>query len=297
MSRIAAPLLPGLIAGVVAGALPVGSAAAASAEHKPQHVMSLNICADQLILQLLPPARISSVTYLSRIDETSFLTDKAQSVAINHGTSEEVLRDAPDLVIAGNNSTPAVRALLKRVGIPLIEVPAAENFAAIRSNTRLVAHAVGEDATGESLLAHMDATLADLAATAPKRRIVVAGWEDQGNVPGPGTLFDAILTAAGGENVIAGLKTGFVYGRYTGFDLEQLVAMRPDILAYASSRLGRRDLASEQLHHRVVRKLYAARTITYPETLYSCGLPQSAEAARDLRRTMLAAMGKENSAP
>jgi iron complex transport system substrate-binding protein len=285
-----------IVAFLVAAALALPGATAGAAEHKPQHVMSLNICTDQLILQLLAPARISSVTYLSRFFENSFLTAEAFGVPINYGTSEEVLREHPDLVIAGNNSTPAVRALLKKVGIPLVEVPAAENFEQIRSNTRLVAHAVGDDEKGESLVARMDATLADLAATAPKRRIVVAGWEDQGNVPGKGTLFDAILTAAGGENVIANLKTGFVYGRYTGFDLEQLVAMRPDILAYGSSRLGRRDLSSEQLHHRVVRKLYAERAITYPETLYSCGLPQSADAARDLRRAMLAAMPKEKPA-
>jgi iron complex transport system substrate-binding protein len=282
MSRIALFL--------IAAALALPGAAAAAAISKPQHVMSLNICTDQQILQLLAPSRIASVTYLSRSSENSFLTAEAFGVAINYATSEEVLQERPDLVIAGNTSTPAIRALLRRVGIPLVEVPAAENFAQIRSNTRLIAHAVGEDEKGEALIAQMDATLRDLAASAPTPRIVVAGWEEQGNVPGPGTLFDAILTAAGGQNVIAGRKTRFVYGRYTGFDLEQLVAMRPDILAYGSSRLGRRDLSAEQLQHRVVRKLYATRGITYPETLYSCGLPQSADAARDLRRAMVAAM-------
>jgi len=208
-----------------------------------------------------------------------------------------VLQQHPDLVIAGNNSTPAIRALLRQVGIPLVEVPAAENFAQIRDNTLLVAHAVGEDEKGEALIARMDATLAELAVTKPQRRIVVAGWEEQGNVPGKGTLFDAILTAAGGENIIANLKSGLVYGRYTGFDLEQLVAMRPDILAYGSTRLGRQDLSGQQLQHRLVRKLYGTRTITYPETLYSCGLPQSADAARAFRRAMLAAMPTENAAP
>jgi hypothetical protein len=44
-----------------------------------------------------------------------------------------------------------------------------------------------------------------------------------------------------------------------------------------------------------VRRLYAGRQITYPETLYSCGLPQSADAARDLRRAMLDVMSKHGS--
>ena len=275
---------------LLAVALAFAGATVGAAEGRPQHVMSLNKCTDQLILQLLPRERIASVSYLSRSSEDSFLTAEAFRVAVNYATSEEVLQERPDLVVAGNNSTPAIRTLLKKVGIALLEVPAAENFAQIRSNTRLVAHALGEDEKGEALIAHMDAVLAELAATLPKRRIVVAGWEDQGNVPGKDTLFDAILTAAGGRNVIADLNAGFVYGRYTGFDLEQLVAMRPDILAYGSARLGRQDLSAEQLHHRVVRKLYGRRTITYPDSLYSCGLPQSADAARDLRRAMLSVL-------
>jgi iron complex transport system substrate-binding protein len=278
---------------LLAVTLAFSGATARAAEHMPQHVMSLNKCTDQLILQLLPRARIASVLYLSRSSADSFLSAEALGVPINYGTSEEVLRERPDLVVAGDNSTPAVRALLKQVGIGLLEVPAAETFDQIRANTRLVAHAVGADEKGEALIAHMDAVLADLAATAPKRPIVVAGWEDLGNIPGKGTLFDAILTAAGGENVIAHLNAGFVYGRYTGFDLEQLAAMRPDILAYASTHLSAQDLSSEQLHHRLVRKLYGSRTITYPETLYSCGLPQSADAARDLRRQMLTILQKD----
>lgn len=276
----------------IAAALAFSGVATAAPPPKRQRVMSLNMCADLLVLQLLPPERISSVYYLTRMSDDPALTSKALRVPVNYGTSEEVLRQNPDLVIGGSTSTPAVRALVKRVGIPLVEVPPAENFDEIRNVVRLVTHAIGEDEVGESLIAHMDATLAELAATAPTRRIVVAGWDGAGNVPAKGTLFDAILTAAGAENVVANIDTNIVYGRYTAFDLEQLVAMRPDVLAYGRSRVGRLDLANEQLQHRIVRKLYAGREITYPETLYSCGLPQSADAARDLRRALLDAMAK-----
>jgi iron complex transport system substrate-binding protein len=273
------------------------SSAGPAASAPAQRAMSLNLCTDQLLLQLLPPERITSVTFLSRSATDSFLHEKALGVPVNYGTSEEVLRQNPDVVLTGNTSTPAVRELLKRIGAPLVEVPRAESFDNIRTVTRLVSRAVGEEEKGEALLAEMDATLAELARTAPSRRIVVAGWDGAGNVPAKGTLFDAILTAAGGENVASGITATMFSGRYTTFDLEQLVAMRPDILAYGSSRVGRLDLASEQLQHRVVRRLYAGRQITYPETLYSCGLPQTATAARDFRRAMLEAMAKEREAP
>jgi len=271
-------------------ALVISGVAWAAPSSKPQRVMSLNLCTDQLVLQLLPRERITSVSYLSQSWEHSYLTADALGVRINFGTSEEVLKEQPDLVLAGSASTPTVRALLKRVGVPLVEVPAAESFAEIRTVTRQVARAVGEEEMGEILLAQMDATLDQLGASSPRQRIVVAAWDGAGSIPAKGTLFDEILTVAGAHNIAADISTTLIYGRYASVDLEQLVALKPDILAYGSSRIGRMDLSNEKLQHRVIRKLYRGREITYPETLYGCGLPQSATAAAELRRTILDVM-------
>jgi iron complex transport system substrate-binding protein len=269
------------------------STGAAGAAEPPKRIMSLSLCTDQLLLQLVSKERITSVTYLSRSSEYSYLSTEAAAVPVNYGNSEEVLRERPDLVLAGTFAAAPTRMLLKRVGVSLVEVPPAESFEQIRANTRLVARAVGAEEKGEALIAHMDATLAELARTAPAERIVVAGWDGVGNVPAKGTLFDAILTAAGGENVVSRLSPNAFNG-YTAVDLEQLVAVHPDILAFGNARVGRPDLAGERLKHRVVRKLFEGRQITYPETLYSCGLPQSATvAARDLRRAMLDITARE----
>jgi iron complex transport system substrate-binding protein len=280
-----------LLAPTAVAALALASAAGAA--ETPQRIMSLSLCTDQLLLQLVPKERITSVTYLSRSAEYAFLSKDANSVPINYGNAEEILGEHPDLVLAGTFAATPARTLLKRIGAALVEVPPAESFEQIRANTRLVARSVGAAEKGETLIAEMDATLAELARTAPAQRIVVAGWDGVGNVPAKGTLFDAILTAAGGENVAERLSTSAFNG-YTTVDLEQLVAVHPDILAFGSARVGRLDLSGEQLKHRVVRKLFAGRQITYPETLYSCGLPQSATvAARDLRRAMLNIVARE----
>ena len=280
-----------LIASAAVVALALASHAGAA--EPPQRIMSLSLCTDQLLLQLVPKERITSVTYLSRSAEYAFLSEEARSVPINYGNSEEILSERPDLVLAGTFSATPARMLLGRIGAAVVEVPPAESFDQIRANTRLVARAVGAEEKGEALIAEMDSTLAELARTAPTRRIVVAGWDGVGNVPAKGTLFDAILTAAGGENVAERLSASAFNG-YTSVDLEQLVAVHPDILAFGNARVGRLDLSGEQLKHRVVRKLFAGRQITYPETLYSCGLPQSATiAARDLRRAMLDIVARE----
>ncbi len=280
----AATALTLLVSGVATAEPPLSGAVA---RPKAQRVMSLNLCTDQLLLQLVPPERITSVTYLSRLSERSYLTAEAAGVAINYGSAEEVWRQHPDLILAGQVSTPETRALLKRAGAEVVEVPAAENFDQIRSVVRLVAHAVGEDEKGNTLLVQMDRTLAELAATAPAQPIKVASWNAGGDVPGTNTLFDAILTAAGGVNVAARVSPDPGSARLTSFDLEELLSLHPDMLAFGSTRLSRLDLGREQLDHPIIRKYYAGRQIAYPETLYSCGLPQSAAAARDLRRALL----------
>jgi iron complex transport system substrate-binding protein len=258
------------------------SLSAAATTPGPQHVMSLSMCTDALLLELLPLNRIASVTYYSREPSNSFLWPQAAKVPINYGNAEEVFAQKPDLVLAGTYTTPAARMVLKKVGIPLLEVPPANNFEEIRVTTRDVAHALGQDEVGEQLIAKMDATLRELDATKPRRSIRVAGWNGGGAVPGRGTLFDAILTAAGGVNIAAS------EGENDGsFDLEQLLQARPDVLAFGSDTSSTPSLHTDQALHPLILKLYAGRRISYPSVLYSCGLVESADAAVALRASLL----------
>ncbi len=251
----------------------------------PQRVMSLSVCTDALLLDLLPPSRIASITFLSRDPSNSSLWPQAAKIPINYGSAEEVLAAKPDFVLAGTFTTPMTRTLIKQVGIPMLEVPAANNFAEIRAATRKVAHALGEDASAEALIDKMDLTLRQLAASRPRRVIRVAGWDGGGGVPGRGTLFDAILTAAGGINVAS--SSGESDG---SFDLEQLLEARPDVLAYGSDANSAPSLHTDEALHPLILKLYAGRRISYPSALYGCGVVESADAAAALRASLLRAM-------
>jgi iron complex transport system substrate-binding protein len=247
----------------------------------PEHVMSLSLCTDALLLDLLPPERITSVTYLAHLSTDPSLAAQAARVGTNHGDAEEVLAEAPDLVLAGTYSTPAVRELLRRLGAPLLVVPPANDFAEIRGTVRRVAQAVGAEPRAEALLARMDATLAALARARPPRPIRVADWSGDGFVPGRGSLFDAVLTAAGGIDIAApaGGRRGF-------FDIEQLLAAHPDVLAYASGQVAP-ALKTDTADHPLLLRLYRHRRIAYPELFVDdCGLPESADAARALQREL-----------
>ncbi len=263
-------------------------------EHSPQvprRVMSLSECTDALALDLLPPGRIASVTYLAHRSNDAGLAAKAARVGINYGNAEEVLAERPDLVLAGTYSTPAARALLLQLGAPMLVIPPANNFADIRSSVRRVARAVGAEARAESLLAHMDATLAILARSRPARRIRVAAWSGDGYVPGQGTLFNALLEAAGGINIAA--PPG---DRSSSFDIEQLLMAHPDVLAY-QAREPAPALKTDTAEHPVLLRLYGDRRVTYPELFGECGLPESADAALALQRQLLAVIDRVGHAP
>ncbi|HEY0747458.1 MAG TPA: ABC transporter substrate-binding protein [Steroidobacteraceae bacterium] len=268
--------------------LMLGFGAAFAAEPRepgPRHVMSLSMCTDDLLLELLPADRIASVTYYSRSPANSYQWPQAAQVPINWGTVEEVLAEKPDLVLAGTYTTPAARAVLKKLGMPLLEIPPAVNFDEIRQVTRQVAHALNRDAAGEALIAHMDSTLQALADFKPPQTIRVAAWGEGGSIPGKGTLFDSILSAAGGVNVAASLNSA-----YTSFDVEQLLMAHPDVLAYASNITDTPGLNTNLAQHPLILKLYSARRVTYPSALYSCGVVDSAQAAVALRASLLRAM-------
>ena len=251
-----------------------GPAAAA-----PQKIMSLKVCTDELLLDLVPPplpnkkSRIASVTFLSREKASLRQWPQAATLPVNHGAAEEILETNPDLILTDPFIAPSLRPLLAKTGARILEVPPANNFDQIRATTRLVAKAVGEEARGEVLIARMDATLRDLAAHRPEKPLTVAEWGGGGFVPGSGGLFDALLQAAGARNVEQG---SFGY-----FDVESLIAANPDALVYGDTYAGTTSLRADQDLHPALMKRYAGKRITYA-ALYGCGVPESADVARQL---------------
>jgi iron complex transport system substrate-binding protein len=254
--------------------------AAAAPFSKPQRIVSLKICTDELLLDLVPPSRIASVTFLAQEKAPLKLWPQAVRLTVNHGTAEEILAAHPDLILTDTYISPQTRAMLAKTGARVVQVPQPENFDQIRAATRQVAAAVGETARGEAMIARMDETLRDVAADRPAKPIRVAGWGGGGYVPGAGGLFDAILKAAGAENIEK------EQGGY--YDVETLLAANPDVLAFGDNYSDTPSLRADQNLHPALMARYAKRRITYPSALYGCGVPQSVDAARQMQTALIA---------
>ncbi|WP_404338338.1 ABC transporter substrate-binding protein [Sphingomonas sp. MMS12-HWE2-04] len=245
--------------------------------------MSVNVCTDQLVLALLPPERITSVTWLSRDRGTSLMAAEAGRVGVNYGMAEEVIREKPDLVIASPFSAPALRGMLKRLGYPMIEIGAANSFDEIRAFTRQVAAAVGEPARGEALIAEMDRKLAALAR-APHATYRVAAWDRLGFGAGKGTLQGAIFEAAGAYNIAADPPTS----GYGHPDAEVLLEAAPPLLIQGAPDVPQPSLGDDIEQHRVIRRFWTrqGRLLNIPQAYYVCGAPQVADVVEQLRDQM-----------
>jgi iron complex transport system substrate-binding protein len=265
------------VSGAVFAAAPDSTPSAA-----PQRVMSLNVCNDQLLMLLLPPERIVSLTWLSRREGDPDLLALALQLPVNHGSAEEVLAARPDLVVAGRFTTGTTRALLRRAGIPLLEVDPVQDWEAIRRVTREVAGRVGAVERGEALIAAMDAELALIEVERPYPPVRVMGWGGASeDVPSGETLFNTILETAGGMNVAAQASR-------RGYDVEKVLRLSPEVLMRGAAYTGKPALRDVAALHPALRQRYAGRTLTYPEGIYGCGGPQAARWAHDLSRSLQA---------
>ncbi len=237
---------------------------------QPRRIMSLNICTDQLLLALAPASRIASVTFMAREQQPLKLWPQVARIPINYGSAEEVLAAHPDLVLAGPFLPPLTKELLAKSGARVVTVPLAQDFDKISAVTRLVAKAVGAEARGEALIATMNADLRQAAAHRPAKPVRVAEWGNGGYVPGGGGLFGALLHVAGATSIAGG--DGY-------YDVEALVAERPQALLYSDTYRGLASLRDDQDRHPA---LSGRLPHIYYSSFYGCGVPQLAGAALKL---------------
>ena len=263
-------------------ATPAASAAPAAAVAQPRRIISLNLCTDQILLDLVPRERIVALSELVADPALSGRVEAAKGLPLLRGHAEEVLAFAPDLVLAGEHSTPATVDLLRRLGVRVVQVPMAVDFAGIRTAVRSVAAAAGVAAEGEAMVARFDQRLARVAARvgsalSPPPGAVV--YHVNSLASGAGSLLDEIVQAAGYTNVARGMTLGPA-GR---LPLESLVLDAPDVVVMATTADTYRTTVADNLRHPAFRALVKTRhTVQLPMPLWMCGTPDVADAVAEL---------------
>jgi iron complex transport system substrate-binding protein len=248
----------------------------------PQRVVSLHLCADQLMLKLADRGQIAAVTRIASEPAYSVMADEARGLPAITGTAEEVVSFRPDLVFAGPLSARSTVRILRSLGSRLIDLDLVQDFAGIRTQVREVAAALGHPDRGERMVAEIDAQLAALPAPQEARRPLAIVYQANGFTPGPGSLAHEVLIAAGLENLTARLGLGSL-GR---LPLEELIASAPQVIVTSDLRRSP-ALAYGVLTHSALRHLEPApKFVAMPERLWTCGGWFTAEAVTHLRRAV-----------
>jgi iron complex transport system substrate-binding protein len=247
--------------------------AAADAQTRPQRIVSMNLCTDELLMRIVDPSRIASITYLSRqpLNAPLGLDDTIAKIKVNHGLAEEVLMSKPDLIVTGSFSTMAATSLLRGLGQKIVTFDPEADFDDMRANIRRMGEAVGEPERAEQVIAEFDARLADLQAQLPPGdKPVFADIGVNNFMSGRDTLFAHVVNAGGWRTL--GETLG--YSGYTNIPLEQLLRTKPDLVSTATPWSNPPSMSTQNLRHPALRDLVAHTPhITIPERYTTCGAP------------------------
>jgi iron complex transport system substrate-binding protein len=232
-------------------------------------VLSVDQCADQYVLAL---ADRSTIVGLSRLatGPDSLLRDQARGLPERRATLESALAARPQLVVRAWTADMRLLPALQARGVSAVQLEDATDFAGVRRNIRAVAAALGRAPEGERLIRQMDAKLDRARGAWRGRRALYLTPDDY--TAGPGTMTDAILSAAGLTNAAA--APGF-----QAVPLEALVQHPPQtvVLAFHDAQhmshwaVGRRPILQQLVRERTIA--------TLPGDLSLCPAWFSADAA------------------
>jgi len=221
----------------------------------PQRIVSICMQGDQLLLELVPRERIAALSALAADPDTSAHWQEARGIPTTHSGAEELVRLKPDLVLVSPSSALLTVSILKRLGVPVLELGIPLNFDELRDQIRLAGRSFCEEARAEEIVKSMDARLERLKARRPpagKRPTALFCYQDR-FTPGAHTFPDAILEAAGFRNLAAALG----FGAGGSASLETIIMARPDYLILTQFREASPTLNQLSAAQPVFRKLGA----------------------------------------
>jgi iron complex transport system substrate-binding protein len=259
-------------------AIALCSSAAVSAE--PHRIVSLNVCADQILVDLVPRVRIAAVTHLATDPLTSARPERAAGLRSTRGAAEDVIALAPDLVFASRFTTPATVGLLARLGFRLELVPAPQSIDGVRALIRSMAATLQASPRGEALVAEMDRRIAAASALPREgRRPTALVYQVNNYVSADGGLVDEALRLAGFDN--GARRLGIARGGQVG--IEAIVANPPDVLILTAGPNTYRTTVADNLRHPALADLTRRiPTLVLPWPLWLCGTHHIAETVEQL---------------
>jgi len=246
-------------------------------------IASINLCTDQLVLTLAEPAQILSLSWLAADPEESMLADVAAAYPLNHGSAEELIEIGADVVIAGSETSPFTRQLLRRLGTTVVDIDAAASISDIARNLRQVGAAIGREEAASGAIAEMQSRVEAIRTHRGQTQASAIVVRPGGFTIGRATLANDLLDLAGLSNDVAALD------RWGSLSIETLLTAQPDYVIITHYRADEASLANTIFAHPGLRTLAGTqKTLRVHSRYFACGAPPSLDAAATLIAQMTA---------
>jgi iron complex transport system substrate-binding protein len=253
---------------------------AVHADTPPKRIVSMNLCTDVLLIDVVAPERIKGLSINATDPRISPVAQRAKHFTVVHDNAEEILALDPDLVITAEYTSAATVSLLQRLGRRVISIPMAQDIAGVRTAVGKVADAIGDVDAGKAVIAAFDERIATVRRTAPDGPAPTALiYQINALVSGPGTLEDEAMRIAGFRNLASELKLA-PGGRVA---LETIVAHPPALLILSGPTDEYRTVVADALMHPALASVIRSReSLVLPWRQWICGSPYIADAIEAL---------------
>jgi iron complex transport system substrate-binding protein len=237
-------------------------------------IVSLNPCADAMLVELIPPDRIAAISHYSRDPTASSIDPEvARRLPVNNGTAEEIIALRPDLAIIDSFTSVSTREALARAGVKTVTLGWASTIADSKMQVRELAAALDAKPAGEAMVAKIDRAIADARTDRPLVPALL--WIGGNTVSGGGTLLDEMMVKAGFSDHAAhyGLQqTGYLPIEHVVVDPPQVMLIPDETGRDASSR------AAQMRSWALARSGARVHQARFPRSLVNCGGPVIAKA-------------------
>jgi len=216
-------------------------------------VASLNLTADELLVEMLPPERLVAVTRWADDPDMSAVAGRVPAAAVRlpRADLERLIALRPDLVVVSEYTDADFLRLLEKSGLRHFRMSGLASLAGIRQAILGLGAAVGTPEPARQLVARMDGLLSALQphlAGEPRPRVLY--WANP-HTAGADTAIGSLIEGAGGRNVGAELGLRGI----VPIAAERAFAADPDVLLVTSGS-GAKDAL---LHDPLLSRTRAAR--------------------------------------
>lgn len=252
-------------------------------------LVSINLCTDELAMELAKPGQLISVSYIAHDPRQTVYAKKAEKLPVNYGQAEELIALNPDLIISSQYSSRYSKALLEKLGHNVLELPLAHSINDLYRNITLLAKTLQTIQRGQTLITSIKAEIAIIEKTIQnpsgknKSRPTVLVYRLGGWISKPPELLDELIHRAGGRNLARSLGQK----NWVQISLESIVRLKPDYLIIAHSGRNNNSFSRHFLNHPVF-SFYKNknRLISIPSAWINCGNPPLTKALKKIARVL-----------